>query len=166
MKKSIFLGLASLMVLTSCGGGMEVDQTLGDGNVENDSIHLRYSMPSSLENGDKIVFNVQMEKYASKEEVSLALSKQNPLLTDTSVYTENILFSIPFEELEKTINADSLKIEHVFTDLSDYFEENTEKGTLHFVFHTKGWTRRNVTTYSSFSFHYNYSGDVVKILED
>lgn len=166
MKKSIFLGLASLMVLTSCGGGMEVDQTLGDGNVENDSIHLRYSMPSSLKNGDKIVFNVQMEKYASKEEVSLALSKQNPLLTDTSVYTENILFSIPFEELEKTINADSLKIEHVFTDLSDYFEENTEKGTLHFVFHTKGWTRRNVTTYSSFSFHYNYSGDVVKILED
>ena len=164
MKKTTILGIISLLMLTSCGGGAEIKQPIGDGSKQDDDVCLRYSMPSTIKSGDKITFSIQMEKDAPQEEVLLGLSRQDPLFSDA--YTENILFSVPGDVLAKTINGQSHKVEHVFKDVSSYFEKTTDKGSFFFVFHRKDWSKSDVTSYSSTSFDYSFDGEKVQLFFD
>lgn len=163
MKKSRIITLASLALLVSCGG-MEVEQPIGNGNIENDAVYLKYTMPSSIKNGDSIMFELKMEKEAPQKEVTLGLAFSSPLFSDS--YKETVLFSVPSEELVKTITGSSYKIEHVFSNLNQYFEKTEVTSTFYFVFHQKDWSTKDVTAFSSMSYKYTFDGEKVKIVED
>ena len=164
MKKSKLVILAAIPLLASCTSDMEVEQALGDSSIENDGIFIRYSMPSFLTSGDKISFDVSMEKDAPREDVSMALAFEDPLISNT--YSEDILFSVKTSDLVSTINGKALTYVHVFNDIGLYFKKIEEMNTFYFVFHRANWTKRNVTSYSSVAFKYSFDGSKISLIDN
>lgn len=154
-------------MLFSCGGTSDINMALGNGNVEDDAVHVIFSLPDTLNKDSKISFKFTAEKDVTfSTSYSFSIFDVNPLTSDS--YHETTLISFSSEELktrkkENGTYGDYI-VEYTFSDLNALFPKNdNNSGTGHFVFHRDDWTRREITTYSSWGYKYSYTGESVKI---
>lgn len=166
--KKVSLSLLVAPILFSCGSLGDVSMGIGDGNKENDSIRVDFTLPSSIKTDTKVSFKFYAEKDIEfAPSYFFSLFDVDPLFNES--YKESVLISFDKEKLEilkqDNGNYGDYTVELLFSNLDNYFLKTDDKKDAYFVFHTSDWARGEITKYSSWHFKYTYSNDNVSLFD-
>lgn len=135
----------------------EVDMGIGDANVENDGVRLKYKMPGKLTDNYKLECTLTAESEADLNDefiISIATDKRT-----ANVYSEKVLFSIPGELIKQHNNKLALSVD--MGKLSDLLPE--DKDAFYINFKRKDADKWDYTKWSDMKFNYAWKGDKVVI---
>ncbi len=157
----------ALLVLAGCGGGTELIISIGDGNVENDSVSVQLKYGDTWENDTKIFdVNYGHESQAVlADEYYIALCEKDPLF-ENGLTLHNI-FIIKKADLEgRTVSGGKFsgKPSGVSVpELTDVLPAGEGTLSVYIVLYSTDTDFSDITSFASHEITFEWDGETVRI---
>ncbi|MCI6788915.1 MAG: hypothetical protein MR606_03660 [Mollicutes bacterium] len=163
-KNKILISVISLLTLTtlfSCGGGFEINIAVGDGNIENDDVYIKFNIDETLKEGSKIKGYLSAQKEAIIDSGYDFTYSYNSPFSDT--YSDTVLFSRIKENLLDSKTSDGYKKTNfeITLNIKTMFKEDNDK--IYFVLRKSNWDKGNIHSYNYTSYKYSAKNSKVTL---
>ncbi len=165
MKKNKILisaiSLLTLSTLFSCGGKYEIHIAVGDGNIENDDVYIKFNIDETLKEGSKIKGYLGAQKEAIIDSGFDFTYSYNSPFSDT--YSDTVLFSRTKENLLDSKTSDGYKKTNfeITLNIKTMFKEDNDK--IYFVLRKSNWDKGEIRSYNYTSYKYAIKNNKVTI---
>lgn len=165
MKKNKILisaiSLLTLSTLFSCGGRFEVNIYVGDGNVLNDYVYIKFNIDETLKEGSKIKGYLSAQKEAVIDSgFDFTYSYMVPFSDN---YSDTVLFGRTENNLLDSKTDDGYKKTNfeITLNIKTMFKEDNDK--IYFVFRKSNWDKGDIFSYNYTSYKYSIKNNKVNI---
>lgn len=164
-KNKILVSAISLLTLTtlfSCGGGFEINIAVGDGNIENDDVYIKFNIDETLKEGSKIKGYLSAQKDAVIDSgFDFTYSYMDPLSSNN--YSDTIIFSRTQANLLDSKTNDGYRKTNfeITLNIKTMFKEDNDK--IYFVLRKSNWDKGNIHSYNYTSYKYSIKNSKVTL---
>lgn len=165
MKKNKILisaiSLLTLSTLFSCSGKYEVNISVGDGNVLNDYVYIKFNIDETLKEGSKIKGYLSAQKEAVIDSgYDFTYSYMVPFSDN---YSDTVLFGRTENNLLDSKTSDGYKKTNfeITLNIKTMFKEDNDK--IYFVLRKSNWDKGEIRSYNYTSYKYSIKNNKVTI---
>ncbi len=163
-KKLFLLSLASISLLTSCGGASRIDTVLP---FNSETLNLTFTVYTELDKDFKLNGHLDIKSNADiKHDLIFSYSHEDPY--NSTNYSETTLYEFKKNTITANKNGDEYSpIEfQIDVDLETMFPKDNTKKEIYFVIHESDWLDETMLSCTCSKFTYSWNNDKVNLMSN